>query len=188
MQFGFAFFSAGNAEFMVMLPVIVWLILTACFHINPVSLIWWGTGMLIWNTGFGLIPSNIYCFDHGPELARRLNNEPGNFYILKEDQKVLAVHYYLFGKEDIPNLFRSPSDLERKNIPEESLKKMIAAYHGAGGKVFTDCTGRPVLFDRAFLLADQDDREFFSAYIMLPADTLVNIYGKTILYEVLPRD
>jgi len=179
----FAVLSSGNAEFMVSIPALLFISSIAAFRVSAPTVLLAGTGLLIWNTGFGLLPTHLYRYEPVRELAIRVADHPGDLFILKEDQRIHAAYYYLTGKEPAPGVFRSPSDLLRRGITTDSLHRCITQTLERGGKVWTDCLERPVVLNRAALVSGQDTA-FFSRYLTVPADTLRTFYGNTIIHRV----
>ncbi len=183
----FAVIAGGNAEFMVMIPVLVLLVLTFGFRVNPSLVLILGLGMLVWNTGYGILPGHLYRYEPVGELARLAEDQPGNLFILEEDQHVQALYYYHTGKETAANIARSPGEMERRGIPADSLHLRIQSVIRNGGRVFTDCLVRPRVLNRATLLSGNDSL-FFARYWLEEAEQLKNFYGITVLHRVLPKE
>ncbi|HDR90042.1 MAG TPA: hypothetical protein ENN63_10515 [Bacteroidetes bacterium] len=179
----FAVLSSGNVEFMVAIPALLFISSIAVFRFSVHTVLLTGTGLLIWNTGYGLIPARLYRYEPVRELAARVAEHPGDLFILKEDQRIQAAYYYLTGKETAPGIFRPPSDLPRRGITAGSLHRRIEQTLERGGNVWTDCLERPVVLNRATLVSGQDTT-FFSRYLTVPSDTLHTFYGNTIIHRV----
>ena len=88
LQFSFAFYSVGNAEFMVMLPVLIilWAVLNFDIPTKPVFYI--SLMLLFWNVVFGLSPAHFLDLDGSNQLLAKMNKYPNAKWIVDEPQKM----------------------------------------------------------------------------------------------------
>src|SRR5690606_6458389 len=62
LQLLFAFYAVGNAEFMVMLPLLLLLILAGWVHLSTRSLYLAGAAFFTWNLAYGILPNHLFKY------------------------------------------------------------------------------------------------------------------------------
>lgn len=96
LQFCFAFYSVGNAEFMVMLPLlmVLWLVLNFDIPTKPIYYI--SLMLLLWNVVFGLSPAHFLDLDGSRPLIAKMEKYPNAKWIVDEPQKIEnMLDYYI---------------------------------------------------------------------------------------------
>jgi len=79
----FAFIAEGNAEFMVMIPFLGFLLLFAKIKIKDRSMILLASALLVWNISYGLIPRNNFKFTHNTMLESWIKKNPDATFVIK---------------------------------------------------------------------------------------------------------
>ncbi|UCG27621.1 MAG: hypothetical protein JSV24_11725 [Bacteroidales bacterium] len=184
LQLIFAFYSVGNAEFMVMLPVLSLIILAGLFEIKTIALVCFGAGLFIWNLSFGILPAWQVDFTHHTVLVPRILSNEQDLFILKSDQHVLSKIYYETGREDHRNIQKAPENLLRRKLPLAILEERIEKNLTSGNRVFTDCINRPAIISRATMLDRGMDEEFFRRYTHVAVDSVSTFTGVYYLFEI----
>lgn len=147
LQFGFAFYSQGNSEFMVMLPFVLVLFIFSIinFDINAVKYI--TAAMLIWNFFFSVFPNNIYNYQNNQELVKFADENPEHIFVLKESGFVSNLYYYETGKKDFER-FINMNDVKALNKLPENLK------------IYTDVFSKRVPYNRMNIVNPFDTSHF----------------------------
>ncbi|MEM7512217.1 MAG: hypothetical protein AAF388_14880, partial [Bacteroidota bacterium] len=101
-----AFLSAGNAEFMLMLPFLLAIWLTAFLHLKNHLLIGIGSILLLWNVTFGLIPPAFHDYYQHSQISSFIKQHSDDYYVLKDKNLVANQLYYEEGPpfEEVLNL------------------------------------------------------------------------------------
>lgn len=96
LQFAFAFYSKGNAEFMVMLPFLFSICFSYWLTINEKKLFFLSVAMLTWNITFAILPNHYYNFQNNEKLIEIIKSYPEKNFILKERNKIVAQYKYFY--------------------------------------------------------------------------------------------
>ena len=162
MQLAFAFFSHGNAEFMVMLPALVVIIVAARYQIPSKLILWGSLAMLVWNLSFGILPRHqLDYYDNGTlvEVIDSLKPAP---LVLYDKFTVGARYRYQFGPANTPSLY----------APEDSLPK---------GPFYTDLRTKPTPLSRRSLLHRSDTGKY---RLLQQVKTIHGFYGSYTIDQV----
>lgn len=163
LQFLFALISFGNAEFMVMIPVMAFLLIGLAFNNQERLLIRVLSGMMIWNISYGIVPLHFNRGDAGMFLCSESLKNERPVIITSDDQLLKSIIYYTTGSAGSNNIFRSPALLEKGKPGTINLAFIIDSTLQRGGIVLTDCLGdRPI--SRATLIEGDENRKFFQNY------------------------
>ena len=93
--FLFAAFSNGNAEFMVLLPFVLVIILM--YKRERLGFIFYfACGLLIWNTYFALIPTHNKNYNCNTQIVRYIHSHPQYSYILFDKPTIENQYNYLY--------------------------------------------------------------------------------------------
>lgn len=170
---GFAWFSVGNAEFMVMLPTIHVIIISILFTANKRSIAFIAIGLGLWNLSVSLIPNSYKDLNnHSIELAVLGKYSDGIFI---SHHKIELENYAAVQdkKTVLPELLKSPAEIEN----EETLSMAIAVQQRAGKKVYTDCIHYPETQSRKKLLGGNKNEDFFEQYQSTVVDSFATAAG-----------
>lgn len=145
----FAFFSHGNAEFMVMLP------LCAAFFLYPVLedyvhvLHCFSISALCWNVMTAIAPSNQYNYYNEEAIVGHIYQHPDASYLLREKNSVSNKYFYRFGERPKANLVRADREERVRELKRENIKNPSLV-------IYTDVLSRPTPLSRGTLLGKED--------------------------------
>lgn len=106
LYFGFAAFSNGNAEFMVIIPFLIILLLVYYFEYLSRALFGLGIFMYVWNLFFALVPISNMKLNANEEIANLVIDQPNAVFILKDKVGVDNIYAYKQRKENLSNTFK----------------------------------------------------------------------------------
>lgn len=178
MQIGFAGLSDGNAEFMVMVPILVTILLSSVSNIGVVSIGLIGAGLFIWNLTFGIVPLKFYKLD-GSEMVVN--------HIMSSKEKSV---YLLYSKPRIENELsyrgvRNDVILIKYNRQGVLISDSIRNLISRGYYVYTDIYNRPITMSRETLVADMDSiQKILDNYKKVPIDSMSTMTGKYYLFQL----
>lgn len=143
-QLIFAFISDGNAEFMVMLPFLISIVLPFYFEINYKSIRYLSIAMILWNMSFAIIPNHIYDYYNNNELIKIIDNNPDKIFLLKEKNKIINQYFYQNGKSISNRVFGTTNEL--RCVKNE--------------RIYTDILSKKMPFSRVKMIEDKDEFKF----------------------------
>ena len=186
LQFIFAVLSYGNAEFMVMIPVLIFILAVLVFKEYERFLVMLGSGIIVWNLFYGLIPLKL----NSPSAADFLVNESlkneNTVIIASDDQLIISMVHYKTGIKGVNNIYKSPAILNINKRDTGELEKVISMALSKGEDVFTDCTGNNPL-SRAVYIEGDINSKFFSSYQTEVVFTGQSITGQKIISSIKGR-
>ncbi len=163
LQYIFAVVSSGNAEFMVMIPFLVFILFPFYFTGFEKFLFRLLIGMAIWNISYGLIP--LHYKNKAPEQflcnAALSVNEP--VIIASDDQLLKSMIYYQTGDATITNIYKSPAILQISGKDTTNLDEVIVNALRRGSIVYTNCLDEKTL-SRQSIIEGTVNRDFFRKY------------------------
>jgi len=133
LQLTFAFISDGNAEFMVILPFFIPVILSCWGELNRSFLKLFGAALLLWNVSFGLLPAHYFSFYDHEGITSYIKEHPYSLYILEDRHIVINQYYYRWGL-----------DISQKTYPYPigDHYEEICQIQGSGTVIITDALSR----------------------------------------------
>jgi hypothetical protein len=180
-----AILADGNAEFMVMIPVLSFILLPLLFHVSEKFLVRILAGMIMWNIAYGIIPLHINS--HLPEDYLCEKSGEYNAMIIASDELLLKSMIYYKTGVTAENIFKSPA-LFRDNKDElRQLEMSIDSALGNRVNIYTDCIAKRSV-SRASILEGDRNEFFFKGYntrqvmkweTILGIKTVDQITGKT---------
>ena len=185
LHLAFAAWASGNAEFMVMLPVLLALLLTAAAPALARPLTAAAGALLAWNLAFGLLLNHLLDFTNLPPLLARVQREPGTWFLLDNHNLALNRLHYLTGHDGAPNVLPAPDLLlaQRQWTPAQ-LHAWLRAQQRAGHRLSTDALNGPQLLDRASLLRGQEAAELLRGFRPAVRDTFPTFFGPRYLTDL----
>lgn len=187
LQLACAAWAEGNAEFMVMMPGLLALVLSQQLRLHD-ALPWAGMALLVWNLTFGLMPAHTLRFINTAPLLARIEREPAAWWLLSDPNLVLNQLHYRTGQPiGPPNILPAPALLVRR--PGQSparFRVWLAARRAARQRVYTDALGGPHLLDRARLTQGGDEAQLslLTGYRLARVDSFATSFGPVYLTEV----
>jgi hypothetical protein len=183
LQILFALFAGGNAEFMVMLPALLAIILSVTVEVNPRALVITTLGMLTWNTTFGLIPLKYYTLDGSGMVVNNIiaNPQPSkSAYLLHSLQRIENELEYRQSKQ-------KPILLGRAKLDSQQLADSLTVLLANGFAVYTDDYRRPQIVSREYIIEKSKFSDgLWASFRLIPCDSVATLTGCYPLYRVLP--
>jgi hypothetical protein len=143
LQIVFAFFSHGNAKFMVMLPFLLPLFIYLFFKFDLKCIKYMAFAMLIWNFFFAIFPNHYFDYQNDKELISVIKQHPNNVFLLKEKNKIALEFYYTQGVE-----------IEDKIM--NNKKEDIQTYSAQKKTFYTDVLTKKMPFSREDIASPSD--------------------------------
>jgi len=188
LMFIFAFVSDGNAEFMVMIPVLVFVISGATFNGGEKFYVFLVVGMLIWNTFYGLIPLNRQSYEIERHICNILIQDESEVAVIaRDDQQIASMVFYYTGRNDFQNIYQSPAVMKLSGRDPEMLREVIDSLLAAGRKVYTDCLSIMPL-SRAVLMQGKINQQFFSTYVLKEELRIEDTMGIRIIHRITGKN
>jgi len=173
LQLAFAALADGNAEFMVMLPVLAALVLATSGWARAVpgpALAALGGALLLWNVAFGLLPLRFLVMQNLAPLHRLLATQPRARLLLADANLLLNQHFYRTGHPARPpQVLPGAARLLRRG--PASARAFLDSVRRAGHAVYTDLGNAAGPFDRAQLAYGAGDAELLRGLPVLPIDS-----------------
>jgi len=187
-SFAFAFIAEGNAEFMVMVPFLGFLLLFSKVKIRDRSMILIGIALLVWNISYGLIPRNNFEFTHNTMLESWIKENLDATFVLKSDQQVVSRLYYQSGVEFYPRIIKSPSLLIQQGMNITDLYNKLDTLLVRENQIYTDCVNYPGILLRQRIIDTGKDDCFIAEYEYELVDSVETIFGTFFLHRIGNRE
>ena len=153
LQFGFAAFSDGNAEFMVMLPVLAAVVAVAAGPAGRwpgAAVAAGGTALLAWNLAFGLLPLHLLRLQNLDPWHRLLARQPRARLLLTDPNLLLNQYFYRTGQPlPPPQVLPSSAALQRRD--PAVARALLDSVVRTGHPLYTDLLAPAGPLDRARL-------------------------------------
>jgi hypothetical protein len=181
LQLLFAVYSEGNAEFMIMLPVLL-AVIVGQVKITSRALLYSAIALFSWNFCYGIYPNNRFRFNANDKVADFVLKHPADKFILADPAVVFNMIYYQKGS--LPqNAWKTPVNF-KEHQPLSILTAKIDSSLAQKTTVYTDCTGFPKVESRASMISKDVEKDFFMNYHLIPAETYITNAGMHIIYRV----
>lgn len=171
-----ALLSSGNAEFMVMLPVLVFIIVSDLTKSPEKFLLFILSSMLLWNISYGLIPQGINDGKQEEYLVSRDLAGENTIIIASDDQLIKSMIYYETGIKDRGSVLMPPARMKMAGLTPGVLEAKIDSALAAGCEVLTDCIERKPV-SRLSLTEGSENRRFFAKYESIQVFSAETIKG-----------
>jgi len=187
LQLLFAAVSAGNAEFMVMLPLLlpVWVVSGLVVPGRSVAVV--GSALLLWNLAFGLLPSHFLLISGASvHWLPRIRQESRALFLLADPGLARnQLHYYTGQAVAPPRILASPTLLllQRPQSPAV-LHAWLRRQQRAGYRLFTDALDGPQLLDRAQIMFGDQNAAVLQGFHRARVDSSQTIFGTYYLTEL----
>jgi hypothetical protein len=183
LQFTFAVFSYGNAEFMVMIPVLVFMLIPFFVSGFEKSLLWIIAAMIVWNLSYGLIP--VHFKSQAPEefLCSAALSGKNAIIVASDDQLIKSMIYYRTGEDVAENILKSPAVLRLRGEGINNLEAVIDSVLISGNDVFTNCLDKEVV-SRQSIMEGNVNIDFFQKYKMRRIKSWKQYTGTKSVYKV----
>lgn len=184
LHFVFAFLSHGNAEFMVMIPFLVAIILSSALINYSRLLLYFSVGLFFWNISFGLIPLSRQGINGDQMVADFIvsKNNSGSknedLYILFNRPRVGNMVEYFNNSINKDNMFFI-EEFDAQNEIVDFVRQELTS----GKSIYTDCVDRPFTVSRASLLIDSN-QDAFSSFKNEKVDSASSLSGVYYLTKI----
>jgi hypothetical protein len=177
LQLLFAFYSKGNAEFMVMLPFL--LAIGGChyFKRDLTILTYTSISLFVWNLTFGILPNHYADFNKQEKLLTMVRQHKNIIFLLPYPGDMQNQLFYATGMENTTSVQWIPGNKHQLDI---LMKKASAT----GTLVLTDFYEKPDIMDR-YRLTQRQDYSFMNGVKHEKVDSFTNFYGKNYIYKML---
>jgi len=163
LQFIFAVLSFGNAEFMVMIPVLVFMLIPFYTVNNEKFLTRIAIALAVWNVSYGLLP--LHYKNQAPErfLCKTAMEDKNLIIIASDDQLLKSMLYYETGDNNIKSIMKSPASLNLRGDNQAILAGVIDSALNKGIKIETNCLDEQAI-SRQSIIEGNKNTTFFSNY------------------------
>lgn len=172
----FSTLSSGNAEFLVMTPFLL-VILISYFNLNHYGLALLASGILIWNTVFGIVPLKYWALDGSSMVVNHVveNGNPCSVYILHNKPRIENELNY-------KNNSNGSLLLKAQELSSVSIDTML---HN-GYNVYIDVFSRPQVFSQEYFVGEKyNPKELLDGLVITPVTSENTLCGKFWLYRVV---
>ncbi|UOQ54681.1 hypothetical protein [Hymenobacter cellulosivorans] len=188
-QFLFAVSAEGNAEFMVMLPALLAIVLgllPGLAWVPQRAVLVTGLALLLWNLAFGLAPAHQLRFANNDTLLRRIRQEPQSRFLLDNHNLVLNQLHYQTGQAVAPpNVLPTPTLLvQRPGQSPQRLRQWLREQRRAGHRLYTTGLHGPQLLDRAQLVYGNQNAKLLRGFQTQRVDSFATSFGPYYLTEI----
>jgi hypothetical protein len=163
LQFIFAVLSYGNAEFMVMIPVLIFMLVPLMASNYEKFIFRIMIAMTIWNISYGLIP--LHLRTQAPEqfLCDAVLSKKNLIVIASDEQLLKSMLYYKSGDNNSKGILKSPAINMIKGEDQGILKEVIDNAIQNGTEIYTNCLDEEPV-SRSSILEGNQNRDFFRNY------------------------
>lgn len=168
----FAFYSAGNIEFMVMLPYLLILCISIKYNIDyrisqKVVVL-----LFVWNFSYGIFPNYNYNYYNDTELVNYMIKNKEKTFIVK-NHTTIAQYFYETGIDNPKNI------IHINKIDKEKLNEIIKVKN----EIYTDIINKPEIFNREKIILKNPAIDFDS-FKKNKIFSYNGFYGKTTVYKI----
>ena len=183
LQFIFAILSFGNAEFMVMLPVLIFMLVPFMAPNYEKFLFRIMIAMAIWNISYGLIP--LHYKSQAPEqfLCDVVLSEKNMIIIASDDQLLKSMLYYKSGNNNFKGIYKSPAINKIKGEDQGILEEVIDSALRNSTEIYTNCLDEEAI-SRSSVLEGNQNRDFFRKYQTTLIKSWKQYIGTKSIYRV----
>ena len=171
-NFLFAFYNAGNIEFMVMLPFFLILYIAIKYDINYKISQQIVILLFVWNFSYGIFPNYYYNYYNDTELVNYMVENKEKTFIVK-NHTTISQYFYKTGIDNPKNIFR----LEKIN--DDKLNQIIKVNN----EIYTDIINKPEIFNKE-KMTSSDLGISFKNHKKNQILSYKGLYGKTIVYKI----
>ena len=173
----FALISFGNAEFMVMVPFLVVIIISSFIQNFNINRIWaFSFIMLLWNVTYGLIPYRFFQFNNTEKWAGYAWSKKEDCLCLKNGVEINNMVYYTRGK-----YLESCYDPDATNsLFLKRFKKCMEAKK----EIYTNSLNPSPIINTASIISDKENHKFFLKFKPEKVDSIIFPDRKEYIYKL----
>jgi len=181
----FAFYSEGNAEFMVMIPFLFACGISVCAPVQANRLFLTGVCMLCWNLLHGLLPWHFRDFyGHNQLFQIWVNRTPDTYLVSEEPVMMRNLYYYHSGIEDSQLILDSPDWAISKGGSADSAIMAIDSVLKQPYKFVWYADYSRYLLNRASLTSAKHGIKGMERFNLVKADSFRNMHGLNHIYRL----
>lgn len=183
LQFIFAVFSEGNAEFMVMIPVLVFIMVPLIVISYEKFMIRIAFGMAVWNISYGLIPLHYKSMAPEQFLCDTAISEKSTLIIASDDILIKSMLYYQTGSYSINNITKSPAGFQITGKDRGTLDLLVSSELSRGAAVYTNCLDENPI-SRSSIIEGTWNKDYFYKYETILIKSWTQITGTKSVYRI----
>lgn len=171
-NFLFAFYNAGNIEFMVMLPFLLILYIAIKYDIKNKISQQIVILLFVWNFSYGIFPNYNYNYYNDTVLVNYMVENKEKTFIVK-NHTIISQYFYKTGIDNPKNIFLL------NKINEDKLNQIIKVNN----EIYTDIINKPEIFNKEKMTSN-DLGINFKDYKKEKIFSYSGFYGKTNVYKI----
>lgn len=171
-NFLFAFYNAGNIEFMVMLPFLLILCIVIKYDIRNKISQQIVILLFVWNFSYGIFPNYNYNYYNDTVLVNYMVKNKEKTFIVK-NHTIVSQYFYKTGIDNPKNIFL----LNKLN--QDKLNQIIKVNN----EIYTDIINKPEIFNKEKMTSN-DLGINFKDYKKEKIFSYSGFYGKTSVYKI----
>ncbi|WP_181306519.1 hypothetical protein [Rufibacter sp. XAAS-G3-1] len=176
LQVLFAWYAVGNAEFMVMVPVLT-AILAGCFTYRSSQYLFLaGAGLFVWNTVYAVLPNYFSTYTNHACVLRLVQQQPTAVLLLQDKNAFDAYLFYHTGQYH--------SNAYEITAKPQVLTKAITQAQTRQQPIVTDFSTGAAVLNRAWFLNDSSPSQFFRQFQLQPITSCPTFYGEKELKSI----
>jgi hypothetical protein len=179
LHLAYAFYSEGNAEFMVMMPFLLAIIIGKPV-VDQAPFYYLALSLFIWNFAYGIFPAWNYDLHQHDKTIAKVESNPIDIFVLEHQVHIDNIVLYRTGEKP-SNTAKAPHDLM---ILEGSTAALSERLQYARGAVYTDCVGADAALDRKVILQTGINEGFFKHSVLEVVDSTKTLMGMRRMYLV----
>lgn len=176
LQVCFSTLFYGKAEFLVMLPFLLAILLSYC-NLGHCGLALLASGILTWNIVLGVIPLKFWPLDGNSMVVKHIAKigNPCSVYILHNKPRIENELNY-------SNSNNGSFLLKAQELTSASIDTML--YNGYN--VYIDIFSRPKMYSRENFVSEKyNPKELLDGYVITPVSSENTLCGRFWLYRVI---
>lgn len=183
LQISFAFYSVGNAEFMVMLPPLICLSMACLKNWEYKPYLFIGFGILTWNLFLAIIPAHFLQLSGHSKLRDYIMAHNDTIFLVNDKVQMETEILYYTGKYP-DNIIPSPEYCQIKFGKIDFCKKRIDSSFQHHKTILTDIYGNESFFSRGKFLSEGENDSFLKKFEKAKVDSLSFDLGVLRLYQL----
>lgn len=174
LQFAMAFFTLGNVEFMVMIPLLLILFLSLKLSFKTNFLINIALLLFIWNFSFGILPYHLFTFHDDNKLVEYIIENPEETYIVKS-RNIKAKYFYATERDNQSNI------LLQEQLNSQIVDSLLIQHN----YIITDVIDYAEILNREKVMQSVNSSSIFKKEFKKEVIfTYDGLFGKTPVYKV----
>lgn len=137
LSYSFAFYNAGNVEFMVMTPFLIILCFILKYRINNNFLKGVAIILLIWNFSYGIFPNFYYSYYNDGELVKYMISNKEKIFVIK-NHTTISQYFYKTGIDNPKNIYRI------EKLSDKEFQELLKNNH----EIYTDIIDKPEVLNK----------------------------------------